>query len=139
MGRSLLVTKLIEGNYPNFRQVIPGDPKEIVELDREPLLKTVGRVSLLASDKSNTIKLNFEGANLEIIASSPEIGEAREIVPIKYSGPAMSVAFNPEFLMAPLRNLSTDKITINLIDEVSPGVVKAKGGFLYVIMPMRVN
>jgi DNA polymerase III subunit beta len=139
MGRSLLVTKLIEGNYPNFRQVIPGDPKEIIELDREPLMRSVGRVALLAFDKSNTIKLRFAPGELEILASSPDVGEARELVPIVYNGPQITVAFNPEFLLAPLRNLATDKITFNLIDEVSPGVVKAKGGFLYVIMPMRVN
>jgi DNA polymerase III subunit beta len=139
MGRSLLVTKLIDGNFPNYRQVIPGEPKERIKLERESLLKTVARVSLLASDKSNTIKLTFEPGSLEILASSPDIGEARETVAIDYKGPKITVAFNPEFLMAPLRNLGSDELSINLIDEVSPGVLKANGGFLYVIMPMRVN
>lgn len=139
MGRSLLVTKLIEGNYPNYRQVIPGDPKERITLERESFFKSVSRVALLASEKSNSVKLHFSPANLEIIASSPDIGEARETLAINYKGPSMTIAFNPEFLMAPLRNLSVDEVALNLIDEISPGVLRSGSGFLYVLMPMRVN
>jgi DNA polymerase III subunit beta len=139
LGRSLLVTKLIEGNYPNYRQVIPGEPKERVPLEREPLLRTVQRVALLTTEKSNSIKLHFEPGLLEIIASSPDIGEARETMVIKYNGPVMTMAFNPDFLQAPLRNLTADEVVLNLIDESSPGVLRSGQGFLYVIMPMRVN
>jgi len=139
MGRSLLVTKLIEGNYPNYRQVIPGDPKERISLERESFHKSVSRVALLASEKSNSVKLQFSPGNLEIIASSPDIGEARETLAINYKGPQMTIAFNPEFLMAPLRNLVADEVALNLIDEISPGVLRSGSGFLYVLMPMRVN
>jgi DNA polymerase-3 subunit beta len=139
MGRSLLVTKLIEGNYPNYRQVIPGEPKERITIEREAFLKSVSRVSLLASEKSNSVKLIFAPHNVEIVASSPDVGEARESLAINYKGAEITIAFNPEFLMAPLRNLSSDEISLHLIDEISPGVVRSGKGFLYVIMPMRVN
>lgn len=139
LGDALLVSKLIDGNYPNYRQVIPGEAKERIPLEREPLLRALSRVSLLASDKSNSVKFIFTPGNLEIVASSPDIGEARETLAINYKGTEITIAFNPEFTMAPLRNLSADEVYLHLIDEISPGVVRSGTGFLYVIMPMRVN
>ncbi|MBL9113561.1 MAG: DNA polymerase III subunit beta [Verrucomicrobiaceae bacterium] len=139
MGNGLLVTKLIEGNYPNYRQVIPGDPKERISIERESFLRSVSRVSLLASEKSNSVKLIFTQGNVEIVAASQDIGEARESLAIPYKGPNMTIAFNPEYLMAPLRNLTTDEISLNLIDEISPGVIRVGNTFLYVLMPMRVT
>lgn len=136
---SFLVSKLIEGNYPNYRQVIPGEAKEKITLGRETFLRSISRVSLLASDKSNSVKLQFTPGNVEIVASSPEIGEARESLAINYKGAEITIAFNPEFLMAPLRNLAADDVVLHLIDEISPGVVRTGTNFLYVLMPMRVN
>jgi DNA polymerase-3 subunit beta len=139
LNNSLLVSKLIEGNYPNYRQVIPGEMKERVTLERETFLNSLRRVSLLASDKSNSIKLNFSKNNIDITANTPEVGEAKESLPVAYKGREFSIAFNPEFLMAPLRNLAEDEIFLDLIDEMSPGVVKIQTPFLYVIMPMRIS
>ena len=135
----LLTSKLIEGNYPNFRQVIPGDAKHRVTMDRETLRETVHRVSLLTSDKSSSIKFSFTEDNVEIMANSPDVGEARESLPIAYKGEDMQIAFNPDFMMAPLRNLDTDEVHLDLIDEMSPGVIRINEPFLYVLMPMRVT
>lgn len=139
LNNTLLVSKLIEGNYPNYRQVIPGEMKERVTLERETFLNSLRRVSLLASDKSNSIKLNFSKNNIDITANTPEIGEAKESLPVAYKGREFSIAFNPEFLMAPLRNLGEDEIFLDLIDEMSPGVIKIQSPFLYVLMPMRIS
>ena len=139
LNSTLLVSKLIEGNYPNYKQVIPSEAKERVTLERETFLNSLRRVSLLASDKSNSIKLNFSKNNIEITANTPEVGEARESLPVVYKGRDFSIAFNPEFLMAPLRNLAEDEIFFDLIDEMSPGVLKIQTPFLYVLMPMRVS
>ena len=139
LNNSLLVSKLIEGNYPNYRQVIPGEMKERVTLERETFLNSLRRVSLLASDKSNSIKLNFSKNNIDITANTPEVGEAKESLPVTYKGRDFSIAFNPEFLMAPLRNLAEDEIFLDLIDEMSPGVIKIQTPFLYVLMPMRIS
>jgi DNA polymerase-3 subunit beta len=95
------------------------------------------RVSLLASEKSNSVKLIFSKSNIDIVANTPEVGEAKESLPVMYKGREFSIAFNPEFLMAPLRNLSEDEIYLDLIDEMSPGVIKIAGPFLCVLMPMR--
>ncbi|WP_035615847.1 DNA polymerase III subunit beta [Haloferula sp. BvORR071] len=139
IGDHLLISKLIEGNYPNYRQVIPGDSTERVELPRESVFDTVRRVSLLSSDKSNSVKLVFGANSVEVTANSPDVGEARETMEVQYSGKAMQIAFNPEFLMAPLRNLESETVYLDLIDEMSPGVIRIDGSFLYVIMPMRVT
>jgi len=136
---TLLVSKLIEGNYPNYRQVIPPEAKERIILERESFLNTVHRVSLLSSEKSNSVKLVFSKNNIDIIANTPEVGEARESLPVNYKGREFSVAFNPEFLMAPLRNLPNDEVFLDLIDEMSPGVIKVQSPFLYVLMPMRIS
>jgi DNA polymerase-3 subunit beta len=139
LNNTFLVSKLIEGNYPNYKQVIPSEAKERVTLERETFLNSLRRVSLLASDKSNSIKLNFSKNNIEITANTPEVGEARESLPVAYKGRDFSIAFNPEFLMAPLRNLTEDEVFFDLIDEMSPGVLKIQTPFLYVLMPMRVS
>lgn len=139
LNDSHLITKLIEGNYPNFRQVIPGDANHRVTVERETLLQAVKRVSLLVNEKTNSIRFTFDDNRLSISANSPEVGEAEESIDVRYDGPKLVVAFNPEFVMAPLRNLSQDEVFIDLIDESSPGVVKIDEPFLYVIMPMRVT
>jgi len=139
VGDTLIVSKLIEGNYPNFRQVIPGEAKHRITVDRETLQKVVARISLLASDKSNSVKLRFADNNIDVQANSPDIGEAQEQLPVAYDGDDLTIAFNPEFLLAPLRNLNTDTVHIELIDEMSPGILRNDSSFLYVIMPMRVS
>jgi len=136
---TLLASKLIEGNYPNYRQVIPGDAKERVTLERELFLNAVHRVSLLSSEKSNSVKLVFTKNNIEIAANTPDVGEARESLAVSYKGRDFSIAFNPEFLQAPLRALTNDEVFLDLIDEMSPGVIKIQTPFLYVLMPMRIS
>ena len=138
-GHTKLITKLVEGNYPNYRQVIPAETKERITLERETILNAVRRVSLLASEKSNSVKLGIGKNNIDIMANTPEVGEALESVPVSYNGKEFSIAFNPEFLMAPLRSLPVDEIHLDLIDEMSPGVIRINTPFLYVLMPMRIS
>ncbi len=135
----LLITKLIEGNYPNYRQVIPNEMKERVSLVREELLHALRRAEIMTSEKANSVKLTFSRNNLMITANSPEVGEARETIAISYKGNDISIAFNPSYLIDPLNALTEDEVFFELIDELSPGVLKINGPFLYVVMPMRLN
>jgi DNA polymerase-3 subunit beta len=137
LGNIYLVSKLIEGNYPNYKQVVPAEAKERITIDRETLLNAVRRVALLSSEKSNSVKLTFTKNNLDITANTPEVGEAKESLPVAYKGKDFTIAFNPLFMMDPLRNLEADEVYLDFIDELSPGVIKYKKPFLYVIMPMR--
>jgi DNA polymerase-3 subunit beta len=135
----LIVSKLIEGNYPNYRQVIPSETKERVSLVREEFLHALRRAEIMTSEKSNSVKLSFTKNKLEITANSPEVGEAKESLAVNYKGNDIAVAFNPKYLIDPLNALSNDEVFIELIDELSPGVFKVNGPFLYVVMPMRLS
>ncbi|MEI8108958.1 MAG: DNA polymerase III subunit beta [Verrucomicrobiota bacterium] len=139
IGDKLIISKMVEGNYPNYQQVIPGDAKERITLERESFLNAVHRVSLLNNDKSGSVKLTFTKNNLEIASSANGVGESNESIAVAYKGRDLSIAFNPEFLQAPLRALTEDEIFLDLIDEMSPGVIKIPTPFLYVIMPMRIS
>jgi len=135
----LLVTKLVEGAYPNYRQVIPAESAERVPLMREEFLQALRRAELMTSDKANSVKLAFTRNNLAITSNTPEVGEAREALAVNYKGKDVAIAFNPSFLVDALRALDQDEVFFELTDELSPGVLKINGPFLYVIMPMRMN
>jgi DNA polymerase-3 subunit beta len=135
----LIITKLIEGNYPNYRQVIPAETRERVTLAREEFLHALRRAEIMTSEKSNSVKLNFGKNRLEITANSPEVGEAKESLAVNYKGADMAIAFNPKYVIDPLNALGNDEVFLELIDELSPGVLKINGPFLYVVMPMRLS
>jgi len=135
----LLITKLIEGNYPNYRQVIPGEAKERITLMREEFQQALRRAEIMTSEKANSVKLAFGRNNLTITANSPEVGEARETMAINYKGKEFAIAFNPRYMIDPLGALTEDEVFLELIDELSPGVLKVNGPFLYVVMPMRLS
>jgi DNA polymerase III subunit beta len=139
MDSTVLVSKLVEGVYPNYRQVIPTDTKERISLERETFHAALRRASLLVSEKNHAVKLHFSKNNLAITAHSPDVGESRESLAINYKGKDISIGFNPDFLTDPLRNLDNDEIFFELTDELSPGVIKINAPFLYVIMPLRVG
>ncbi|MBI5773157.1 MAG: DNA polymerase III subunit beta [Verrucomicrobia bacterium] len=135
----LLISKLVEGNFPNYKQVIPAEAKERITLLREELQQALHRAELMTSDKSNSVKLAFSKDNLAITANTPDVGEGRESIAINYKGKEFAIAFNPGYLLDPLKALETDEVYLELIDELSPGVVRVNGPFLYVLMPMRMS
>jgi len=138
-GGTLIISKLIEGNYPNYRQVIPNETKERVTFAREELMHALKRAEIMTSEKQTSVRMSFEKNNLAITANSPEVGEARETLAINYKGKEMAIAFNPGYLIEPLVALADDEVYLELIDELSPGVLKINGPFLYVVMPMRLS
>lgn len=134
-----VISKLIDGTYPNYRQVIPSQCEERIAVDREMLQSAVRRVSLMLDDQAASVKIQITENRMELITSSPEVGESHESVPVKYAGKDITIAFNPAFLMAPLKHLDSDEIYLELSDELSPGVIKTNVPFLYVIMPIRIS
>lgn len=136
---TVIITKLIEGNYPNYRQVIPAETKERITLGREEFLHALKRAEIMTSEKQNSVKLTFSKNNLSITANTPDVGEARESIAINYKGKETSIAFNPGYMIDPLNALPDDEVYFEIIDELSPGVFKINGPFLYVVMPMRLS
>ena len=134
-----LFSKVVEGNYPNYQQVIPKETHQRIKLERELFLQCIHRAALVTSEKSNSVKIKLSANLLEITAASPDFGEAHESMAISYSGPELQVAFNPQFVMDPLRALTKDEVFFELKDEVSPGVFKTLESFVCVIMPVRLS
>jgi DNA polymerase III subunit beta len=134
-----LVSKVVEGNYPNYKQVIPKETDQHLVINRETLLSSVRRASRVTSDKNNSVKMNVKTGILDITGSSPDIGESKVSVNVDYSGPDVVVAFNPQYVMDPLKALTRDEVIFEFKDELSPGVIRTPDGFLCVIMPLRVS
>jgi DNA polymerase III subunit beta len=134
-----LYSKVVEGNYPNYQQVIPKETHQRIKLERELLLQCVHRAALVCSEKANSVKIKLTSNLLEITAQSPDFGEAHESMAIGYSGPDLQVAFNPAFIMDPLKALAKDEVFFEVKDEVSPGVFKTLESFVCVIMPVRLS
>ena len=137
-GTIYLVSKKVEGRFPNYQQVIPQATVHRVKLDRSLLLESIQRASLVSTQENNVVKLKFMENVLEISASSAEFGEAQEAMAIDYNEEPVTIAFNPRFLTDPLRALQEDEIFFEFKDELSPGVIKTFEKFICVVMPLRV-
>lgn len=134
----LMISRLIEGRYPNYQQVIPQAPGVNITLPREALLQMVKRASLVTDEKSNSVRFIFGSGQLQISAITPEVGQAREEMEIDYSGAELKIAFNPYYLIDVLKAVDEEEnINLQLIDSENPGLLKVGERFLCVIMPMK--
>ena len=131
-----ITSKLIEGNYPNWRQVLPSGGFTAVTVGREDMISAVRRVGLLSDARTNQIKFAFTDQSVSISSSSPDVGEASESVTMPGYCPDMTLALNPEYVRACLSALSDDNITLELRGSDSPACI-VSDQFRYVIMPMR--
>jgi DNA polymerase-3 subunit beta len=130
-------TKLIEGNYPNYRQVIPTEFSKIIEVDKNILAAKLDLVSLALPDTSSYIIVTFDNNQIVLNASSSSIGEGSDTIDVEYTQEKIEVSFNAAFLAAPLRHCDADKVRIKFNDNVTPVAIEGGDGFLYVIMPLR--
>ncbi len=137
-GTTRLTCKLVDGVYPNFRQVVVSQCENRIAIPREDFLAALRRMMIFTSEKNNSIRLTFEDNLLSISANTPEIGEADDAIAVKYAGPKISAIFNPAFVVEPLRALTSDEVFMELNDANSPGLIKSDIPFLYVLMPLRV-
>lgn len=135
-----LFMRLIEGEFPDYRQVIPKESRRHVRVGSAELLGALRRVSILSSERARGVKLRVESGLLEVATTNPDIGEAREEIEADYSGDEFAIGFNARYLLDVL-SLSgvAGTIEIGLTDEVSPGILKMQEdeSYSYVVMPMR--
>ena len=139
-GRAVLVTRLIEGQFPDYEGVIPKAFTYRTTVDHERLLRALRRVSLLSNEKTKPVKIEFERDSLTLRSNTPEMGEAVEEIPAEYDGEKMEMGFNARYLLEALVAIDDEQVAIELNDPLSPGVMRPVGddGYFYVIMPMRV-
>lgn len=139
-GNAILVSKLIDGNFPDYERVIPAGNDKIMEVDCKKFTEAVDRVSVISSEKSRAIKFHLEGGKLTLSASSTEHGTASEEIDVTYSSTTLEVGFNSRYMLEMMSQIEGDTAQFLLSDGASPAIVRDTGdvGSLYVIMPMRV-
>ena len=142
IGGRLLISRMIDGQFPAFERVIPKSNDKRVEFDRDRLTAAVRRVALLSNERSRAVKFLMEGGKVEIASSSPEFGEAKEVLMVEYSAAPVTICFNAQYVLDFLAVAETDTVSLEFKDEMSQAVMKPVNpdgyDYTYVIMPMRV-
>jgi DNA polymerase-3 subunit beta len=134
-----LVSRLIDGQFPNYRQLIPETFDHEVAVDHDELLEAVRRVGLLAQ-KNTPLRLRFADNTLSVSAESQDVGKAKETIPVQYDGEELEIGFNPEFLEAGVAAVKEPSVNLRFISPLRPGLLKgAAEDFLYLVMPIRLN
>jgi DNA polymerase-3 subunit beta len=141
-GGRLLISRKIDANFPAYERVIPKTNDKRIEFDRDRLSAAVRRVRLLSNERSKAVKVVVGKDQVEITSSTPELGEAREVLPVDYAGEAMQICFNADYVDNFLSVVETESVVLEFKDEMSQAVMKPIGGdgydYTYVIMPMRI-
>ncbi len=141
IGDVVVSSRLVEGRFPNYRQLLPENYEHELRVDGAELLSVVRRVSLLAQ-KNAPLRLAFSEGELEVSARTPDVGEARETLPVAFQGEALEIGFNPEFLRDGLESAGSDDLVLKLTSPLRPGLIQSGtdgDGFLYLVMPIRLN
>ena len=137
IGRLMLTSQLIEGEFPNYRQFIPEGYKGRLTVSREQLMDAVRRVGLLVRDKS-PVRMEFNAFGVKLSSQSPDLGQAAMVVEARYEGEELTVAFNPTYLLDGLAAASGESVRIEVQDELKPGVIRGeREDFTYLVMPVR--
>jgi len=142
VGDRMLISRMIDGQFPAYERVIPKGNDKHIEFERDRLTSAVKRVALLSNERSRAVKIQIDKGKVDVTSSSPDLGEAKETLPVEYSGSPMQICFNAQYVLDFLAAVATDVVSLELKDEVSQAVMKPVGAqgydYTYVIMPMRI-
>jgi DNA polymerase-3 subunit beta len=139
-GGAVMSSRLIDGQFPNYRQLLPESFEHELRLAGDEFTEVVRRISLLAQ-KNAPLRLAFAEGEVTVSAQTPDVGEARETLPVPFSGEPLEIGFNPDFLRDGLESVGGGDVLLKLINPLRPGLIEAAdgSGFLYLIMPIRLN
>ena len=142
VGGRVLISRVIDGQFPAFERVIPKNTDKKIDFDRDRLTSAVRRVELLSNERSRAVKFQIDQGKVEITSSSPELGEAHEVMMVDYDGAPMQICFNARYVLEFLSAVETDTVSLAFKDEMSQAVMTPVGAdgyeYTYVIMPMRI-
>jgi DNA polymerase-3 subunit beta len=140
LGDVVLSSRLIDGQFPNYRQLLPESVEHELRVASAELTDVVRRISLLAQ-KNAPLRLSFSEGTLSVSAQTPDVGEASEAIPIAFHGEPFEIGFNPEFLRDGLESIESEELVLKLISPLRPGLIESPdtGDFVYLIMPIRLN
>jgi DNA polymerase-3 subunit beta len=136
----VLSSRLIDGQFPNYRQLIPDTVEHELRISTAELTDVVRRISLLAQ-KNAPLRMAFREGELTVFAQTPDIGEANETIPVPFHGEPFEIGFNPEFLRDGVESIDTEELLVKLISPLRPGLIESPeaGDFVYLVMPIRLN
>jgi DNA polymerase-3 subunit beta len=140
VGETVLSSRLIDGQFPNYRQLLPESVDHELRLVTAELTEVVQRISLLAQ-KNAPLRLSFSEGTLTISAQTPDVGGASEAIPVPFHREPFEIGFNPEFLRDGLESIESEELVLKLISPLRPGLIESpdSGDFVYLIMPIRLN
>lgn len=137
--RATIFSRLIEGNFPDYEAVIPGDRDKKISLEREKILSAVRKASLMTTDKTRAVKFDFRKGKLILFTRTQDVGEARVEVPVQYAGEEIDIVFNPDYVADFLKATADETVELHLKDKTTAGVFKAGKDYVYVLMPLTVS
>ena len=139
LGVIHITSRLIEGEYPNYEQVVPKKTKEELSLNTQDFLQAARRASILTNQESQSVKLSIIKDRIIITKSTPDLGEAREEIEVDYKGAEFVIGFKPNFLIDALKNIEEENIRFSFIDPEKPAVIKSGEDYTYIVLPMQVT
>jgi DNA polymerase III subunit beta len=141
LGDVIISSRLVEGRFPNYRQLLPETYEHELNVNGPELLEVVRRISLLAQ-KNAPLRMSFSEGAVEVSAQTPDVGEASESLPVPFKGEPLEIGFNPDFFRDGLESAESDEVVLKLISPLRPGLIESggeDGGFIYLVMPIRLN
>jgi len=138
IGSTVIISRLIDGEFPDYQQVIPAQTESKIKINREQFLLAIRRASLLSTPDYHAVKFEVFKNKLVLSKSTPDVGESREEVAMEYSGKELLIGFNPSYLIDVLKNLNTETVELEISGSEKPGVIR-NDGFIYLVLPMRLN
>jgi DNA polymerase-3 subunit beta len=138
LGAVAVISRIIEGEFPDYKQVIPAAAENKMRIGREEFLLAVRRASLLATPDYQAVKLEIFKNKLVVSKATPDVGESREELAVAYQGKELAIGFNPGYIIDVLKNLSDESVDFEVIDSEKPGVIRMNG-YTYIVLPMRLS
>ena len=134
-----LIVRIIDGDFPDYRQIIPKENDQIMRVEKEKFLSVARRMAVLSSERSKGINLSLSPGKLEVTASNPDIGDAKEVIDVDYAGENISIIINSRYLIDGLNAIDENEVVLVLKNSSTPGILKPlnREDYIYIIMPMR--
>jgi DNA polymerase-3 subunit beta len=140
-ARYYVMSRLLDGQYPKYQQLIPQTNTHVVYANRHSLIASLERVAVMANERTNVVKMAFDSGSMSLVANTPDVGDSRDSLPVDYAGEPLNIAFNYKYVLDALKVIDSDDVRVEMNGSLSPTLFKAKeeNGYLCLVMPVQVK